>query len=255
MSSDSINIVTVGLALFVICAGFVLVRGTLRILLNCLVLGISTWIAFRVWHQAPELVKASCGSAVPWLVASVPFIAFFASFILGRAIVRFLTSPLRKRDDERPPLTAPRLLGLGFFSLIPTCLIGLIIAALIYHFGSISELKGAAGKSGPKSEWIQSLKSTVEKSIPPQWLKILDPSADPDRLTLAKAISRQSASPLKPVIDPKTGKPIPRAIIVDDPELQGLAREGKFGSLLRHPMLTKALNDPQLKAFLKDLKL
>jgi len=58
-----------------------------------------------------------------------------------------------------------------------------------------------------------------------------------------------------PVIDPKTGKPIPRAIIVDDPELQGLAREGKFGSLLRHPMLTKALNDPQLKAFLKDLKL
>jgi hypothetical protein len=255
MSSDSINIFTVGLALFVICAGFVLVRGTLRILMNCLVLGISTWVGFRVWHQAPELVKATCGSAVPWLVASLPFIVFFASFILGRAIVRFLTAPLLKRDDERPPLTASRLLGLGFFALIPTCLVGLIIAALIYHFGSISELKGAAGKSDAKSEWIQSLKSTVEKSVPPQWLKMLDPSADPERLTLAKAISRQSATPKKPAIDSKTGKPIPRAVIVDDPELQGLAREGKFGSLLRHPLLTKALNDPQLKAFLKDLKL
>lgn len=255
MSSDSINIVTVGLALFVICAGFVLVRGTLRILLNCLVLGLSTWVGFRVWHQAPELVKAISGSEEPLLVTAAPFVAFIVPFIIGRTIVRFLLSPLRKGADERSPLTAPRLLGLGFFSLIPTCLIGLIIAALIYHFGSISELKGAAGKSGPKSEWIQSLKSTVEKSIPPQWLRILDPLADPDRLTIAKAISRQSASPLKPAIDPKTDKPIPRAIIVDDPELQGLAREGKFGSLLRHPLLTKALNDPQLKAFLKDLKL
>jgi hypothetical protein len=255
MSSDSINIVTVGLALFVICAGFVLVRGTLRILLNCLVLGISTWVGFRVWHQAPELVKAITGSKEPLLVTAAPFVAFMISFTIGRTIVRFLTSPLRKMDEDRAPLSASRLLGLGFFSLIPTCLIGLIAAALIYHFGSISELKGAAGKSGSQSQWIESLKSTVEKSIPSQWLKILDPSADPERLTLAKAISRQSASPLKPVTDPKTGKPIPRAIIVDDPELQGLAREGKFGSLLRHPMLSKALNDPQIKAFLKDLKL
>lgn len=255
MSFDSINIVTIGLALFVICAGFVLVRGTLRILLNCLVLGISTWVGFRVWHQAPELVKAISGSKEPLLVTAAPFVAFIIAFIIGRTIVRFLLSPLRKGADERPPLTAPRLFGLGVFSLIPTCVIGLVVAAVIYHVGSISEIKQAAGKSGPASSQIQSLKSFVEKSIPSQWLKIIDPSADPDRLTLAKAISRQSASPLKPVIDPKTGKPIPRAIIVDDPELQGLAREGKFGSLLRHPMLTKALNDPQLKAFLKDLKL
>ena len=39
--------------------------------------------------------------------------------------------------------------------------------------------------------------------------------------------------------DPATGKPIPRAIVVDDPELTGLARKGRYGDLLRHPVLTK----------------
>jgi hypothetical protein len=42
---------------------------------------------------------------------------------------------------------------------------------------------------------------------------------------------------------------------VDDPELQKLARQGKFGTLLRHPLLTKALEDPKLQALLKDLNL
>ena len=85
--------------------------------------------------------------------------------------------------------------------------------------------------------------------------KILDPVAEPSRLALAKLITAQADSPLNPVINPQTGKPIPRAIIVNDPELQNLARDGNYGTLLRHPLLTKALADPQVKKILKDLSL
>ena len=86
-------------------------------------------------------------------------------------------------------------------------------------------------------------------------MKALDPLAEPSRLALAKLVTVQAESPLEPVIDPRTGKPIPRAIIVEDSELQTLAREGKFGTLLRHPLLTKALNDPKVQALIKDLNL
>ena len=56
-------------------------------------------------------------------------------------------------------------------------------------------------------------------------------------------------------MNPRTGEPIPRAIIVDEPVLQKLAREGKFDTLLRHPLLTKALADPKIQKLLHDLNL
>jgi hypothetical protein len=49
------------------------------------------------------------------------------------------------------------------------------------------------------------------------------------------------------VTDPQTGRPYPRAIIVDDPELMDLAREGRFSTLLRHPLLSEALKDPMIR--------
>jgi hypothetical protein len=49
------------------------------------------------------------------------------------------------------------------------------------------------------------------------------------------------------VIDPETGLPYPRAIIVDDPELADLAREGRFSTILRHPLLSEALKDPLVR--------
>ena len=84
--------------------------------------------------------------------------------------------------------------------------------------------------------------------------QVVYPLADPSRLTLAKVITAQSQPAPKPVIDPQTGKPVPRAIIVNDPELQNLARDGKFATLLRSPLLTKALSDPKVQAILKNLQ-
>ena len=75
----------------------------------------------------------------------------------------------------------------------------------------------------------------------------LDPMASEPRLRLAKMIAAGSAKPLEPVINPETGRPYPRAIIVDDPELLNLARDGRFSTLLRHPLLSEALKDPLIR--------
>lgn len=252
----SINLTTIALAIFVVCAGFVLLRGVMKMLLGCLVLGSSAWVGFRLWQLAPELVKACFGTPVAWLVPVIPIVAFLTTFFIGRMLVKLLASPFQKSDDERPPLTLGRLLGAALFTLVPTCLVVTLLAILVYHAGSVAEIKHTAGVATPSatSDLIQNLKTSVEQSIPPSWLKLFDPLADPSRLELAKIITAQSKPELAPVIDPRTGKPIPRAIIVNDPELQNLAREGSFATLLRSPLLTKALNDPKVQAFLKNFQ-
>ena len=252
----SISLTTVALAVFVVCAGFVLLRGMLRMLLGCLVLGSSAWVGLRVWQLAPDLVKACFGMYLPWLATVIPVAAFLITFLIGRTIVKFFSRPFQPSADDRPPLTLSRLLGAALFTLVPTCLVVTLLAILIYHAGSVSEIRQTAGTSTPSrsSDVIKDLKSSVEKSIPPAWLQLIDPLTDPSRLTLAKIITEQSQPQRTPLIDPKTGKPIPRAVIVDDPELQNLAREGKFATLLRSPLLTKALNDPKVQAFLKNFQ-
>ena len=59
---------------------------------------------------------------------------------------------------------------------------------------------------------------------------------------------------LSNMVDPATGKPYPRAVVVADPALQGLARQKDFSSLLRHPNLTRALDDPKVKQAIDEQK-
>ena len=248
-----LNLTTIALTLFVVCAGFVLIRGIIRILLGCVVLGASAWVAWRLWQLSPELVKACVGNHLEWAATVLPIVGFLLTFIILRTIVRFLSSPFRRSPGERPPLTLGRFFGMIVFALIPTCLIGLIVIILIHHVGAVAEIRTAAGPATPPpaSDVIHSLKASVEKSIPQAWLKLLDPLADPSRVTLARIITEQSQPHRPPEFDPITGKPIPRAIIVNDPELQNLARDGRFTTLLQSPLLTKALNDPKVQEFLK----
>ena len=248
-----LNLTTIALSIFVVCAGFVLLRGIIRILLGCLVLGGSAWVGLRLWQMAPDLVKACVGNHFEWVAAALPVAGFLLTFVIGRTVVRFLSSPFTRSDGERPPLTLGRLFGVAVFTLIPTCLIVTLLAIVIYHAGSVAEIKTAASPATPTpaSDLVQSLKTSVEKSIPQSWLQWFDPLADPSRVALAKVITEQSRPHRPPEFDPATGKPIPRAIIVNDPELQNLARDGRFSALLRSPLLTKALNEPKIQEFLK----
>lgn len=253
----SLNLATLALAIFVVCAGFVLLRGGLKILLGCLVLGSSAWVGLHVWQLAPEFVKACFGQHISWLATALPVVAFLIVFLVGRFVVRLLASPFQSSSDQpRPPLTLARLLGVALFTLIPTALVISILAILIYHAGSVAEIRQSIDSSEPAAPaaLVHDLKDSLLTTIPPAWLEFLDPLIDPQRLALAKAITQQSQPRRPAVIDPLSGKPIPRAIIVDDPELQNLARDGKFATLLRSPLLTKALADPKVQAFLQTLQ-
>ncbi len=263
MSPDSIpqlSLGTAALIIFAVCAGFVALRGMTRMIIGTLVLSVSAWIGFRIWQMAPTLSIEWTGKSQSWITSGLPFIAFVTSFFLIRKIAKTLARPFGKSSDEHPPRSTIKTAFRLLLALIPTSLIWLIGATLLHHSGSIAEVRAYSEKSIGLQEttpdgFSQRLKSAIEAAVPESWLKALDPLTEPSRITLAKLIAAQSDSPLKPVIDPRTGKPIPRAIIVNDPELQNLAREGNFGTLLRHPLLTKALADPSVKKLLKDLSL
>ena len=264
MSPDSIPQISLGTAVLIVvaaCAGFVMLRGLTRMLVGTVVLALSSWIGFNVWQRAPSISVEWFGRSLGLVTTGLPIAAFLASFVLIRRIGKAVARPFgenQDRDNTSPSVirTAFRLL----LALIPTTLICLIGATLIHHTGSIAEVRAFSEKNlgnedATPAKFSQNLKKSVEHALPESWLRFLDPLADPSRLALAKAIAARSGAPTEPVMDPDTGKPIPRAIIVDDPDLQKLAREGKFGTLLRHPLLTKALDDPKVQSLLKDLKL
>ncbi len=263
MSPDSIPQISLGtaaLVIFAVCAGFVLLRGMTRMIVGTVVLSLSAWIGFRVWQQAPTLSIEWTGQSPAWITNGLPAAAFLVSFFILRKIAKAIVRPFGKSPAEEKPRSIIKLAFLLLLALVPTSLLWIIGATIIHHNGSVAEVRAYSEKSIGIPEttpdgFSQKLKSSVEAAIPASWLKALDPLADPSRLALAKLITAQSDSSLKPVINPQTGKPIPRAIIVNDPELQNLAREGNYGTLLRHPLLTKALADPKIQKLLHDINL
>lgn len=250
---ESLNLTTLLLILFVICAVVVLLRGALRILSGCAVLAAAGWAALRVWSFCPEWSNRWFGAPLPWLSLVLPAVTLIVVVLLGRMIVRWITSPFRKSADDTPrPLTLGRLLGAAMLSIIPTCLLGTLVAVLILHAGEIEEMRqGNRSKPAkPFASLVMEWRKSLIAWVPVRWVRWFDPGFDPSRLPLAREIQRRSQQEFPPVIDPATGKPFPRAILVEDPALQELARDGSFSSLLRHPLLTRALQDPTLKSFL-----
>ncbi len=252
-SLPQISLGTAALAIFALCAVYVLLRGLTRMLMSTAVIAASAWLGFLVWQQAPELSVRTLGKSVPWLENGLPIAAFVVSFLAIRAIGKLLLAPFGGGSKSRPASFAGGLVRL-VFALVPTSVIWLSGATLVHHAGAISEIRESTGSpqdSEKPDDLRAKLKTAVADIVPDSWLAWLDPLARPDRLALAKLIAFQEKPEREPVIDPETGKPYPRAIVVTDPALQNLAREGKYDTLLSHPELTKALDDPKIKRLLR----
>jgi hypothetical protein len=251
MSPDTIPQISLGSAVLVIfaaCVGFLMLRGLARMLTATIVLGLSAWAGIVVWREAPTFVLQFLGRTDPWLTTGLPVATFALSLILLRRVAKMLVRPLGDHPDAGADSTIPLPFRL-LLALIPTTIICLIAAALIHHTGSVAELQAFAEEKfrieeASTATFTRQLKDAINAALPESWLGKIDPLAAPGRLALAKEITAHSKSPPDPVIDPASGQPVPRAIIVDDPDLQNLARDGKFGTLLRHPLLGKWLNDP-----------
>lgn len=240
---------TAALVIFALCAGFVFLRGVVRMLFGTLLLGGSLLVGFVVWQKTPGWMVALMGKPVEWVSIALPVAAFLATFLVSRAVVGFFMRPFKGAGDgARTPVGIVVRLVLA---LVPTGFLWLVGATLVHHFGAIAEVeKSADGKKVADQGWVErfaELKKAVAGIVPQDWLAKLDPLADPDHLSLAKWIASQSGKKAPELIDPETGKPYPRAILVEEPELTRLADDGRFGTLLRHPLLEKALNDPGVR--------
>lgn len=250
-STPALSLGSAALIVFLLCAGFVLLRGMTRMILGTLVIGLSGFAAYKLWQLAPELSVQWTGKSVVWLIQALPIAGFFLSWFLLRKLLRVFGNPSGKSGKSQWPSSFIGFGGRLLLALIPAAAICLIALIVLNHSNSVAEIRVHADPKSKKSpaSYTQQFKPYIDRILPDSWLKTLDPIADPARLELAKLISTQAR---KPELDPKTGKPIPRAIPVNDPDVQALARNGNFDTLLRHPLLTKALEDPAVKKLLKD---
>lgn len=264
-----ISLGTAAILIFLVCAAYVLLRGMMRMMAGTLVLAASLWLGFQTWQLAPQLSIDWTGDLSALITHGLPPLVTIAAFFLLRAVAAAITRPFGPKPGEDAP-AGPRLVRRMIrlpLAIIPAAVLWLIGAVFVHHAGSIAEIRAVAEQTGTDdapnaSPWLARLKESVSKTLPKPLLAWLDPLAEPGRLNLAKWIASLESAPagsdyrsaLEPMIDPATGRPIPRAIIVDDPDLQDLARDGSFGTLLRHPSLTRALQDPELREAIERLR-
>lgn len=258
MSPDSLpqlSLGTAALVIFVVCAAFVMMRGIARMLVGTAVLAAALYAGFHVWQLAPALAMEWIGKPATWFTVSLPVAAFLAAFLLLRALVKFAASPFARDREATPPSSITATIFRFAFALVPTLLVSGALAILVHHAGSVEEIRSfAEAPSDPAQPgWAERLKQALEPYLPAELLETFDPLAEPTRLALAKRIARQSGEAHLPVLDPSTGQPYPRGIVVDDPALKELARQGNFGTLLRHPLLTQALADPKVREAVRDV--
>jgi uncharacterized membrane protein required for colicin V production len=255
-SIPQISLGTAAIAIFVICAALTLMRGLTRIFIGSLVIAASAWVGFWAWQNAPAIGIRFVGKPLPWLSIAWPAIACLLSFVVLRKLVNFIVRPFGKSTEtQKSPIR--RAFGL-LFALVPAGLLSLVGAMLLHHAGSVAEVRhyvdASKGDTG-YSQLFTSLKASVENAIPSAWIRTLDPSTNHARLNLAKLISASAEDSVPPKATLILEEPILRAIVVDEKELRGLAREKRFGTLLSHPSLDKALNDPRVKKALDRLDL
>ena len=251
-----LNLGVTVLAILLICLGLVLLRGIAKIIVGSAILAASAWIALVTWQISPALCYELLGKSDGFLVFTPPILAFGLSFWLLVKALRFILTPFEMFQSGERPKTS--LFSGLLVALVPTFVLFLITASLIHHFGTVEEVRSFALSSSttatPSSRgYIKNFKQSIDSIVPDSWLRKLDPLTDPDRVQTAKLVTRRTQQEPAPVIDPETGQPYPRAIIVDDPELQNLVRQNKFGALLRHPILTKATQDPIVQKLLRHL--
>lgn len=258
MSLSSIPHLSLGtsiLTIFLVCLALVMLRGIARMLTGTFILALSGWVGLVTWHHSPELSYQAFGKPVGAILFGLPIVAFGCTFFTLIKFVRFAVTPFEQfRSDERRRTSV--ISGL-LVALVPTLTLFILSAGLLHHFSSVEELRAYATGSESTNRirvFFLNCKSSLDRIVPASVMHKLDPVTDPARMEIARLVTSRSKTNPPPVIDPETGELYPRAIIVDEPELQNLAREEKYGTLIRHPVLTKALDDPMVQSLLKTVK-
>ncbi len=240
------------LLIFAVCAVYMLIRGLLKTITSLSVLGLSIWIGFLTWQKAPSLAFQWTNQTSPLITTGLPILTFILSFILIRKILRFFFTPISTQpeeyDDSPPPSRS--FTGKLFVTFIFATVFCLIAAAVLHHITSVAEIRNHAQNGGVQNDitgFAARLKNSLTSAIPASLMDKLDPLASEPRVQLAKIIAGNSENPAQSEINPKTSQLIAIKDLIDEPELISLAKDGRFSTLLRHPLLSKAVNDPLIK--------
>lgn len=249
------------LIIFLICAAFIILRGIFRVVIASIILTFSTWITFIVWQYSPSLSVAWFDKSMDLVTTGLPIITFIVVLLGLRYGIKFLLKPLgsdNKETPKRKPLTTSRVAFTLIFSLLPTSILFIVVMAMLHHHGTVAELKHFANKESEEThfeKFTRNFKNSVEQVVPEPVMLALDPLADKSRVALAKVITHQSEPQMALIVDPETNEPIPRAIIVEDAEVNHLVEKRHFSTLLRHPVITDTLKKPEVQEFIRKLQL
>lgn len=260
-SIPDISLGTAALLVFGAIASLAVLRGLLRILWGTLVLCAAGFLAFLAWRHTPALAHEVLGSEARWPSIVVPAVVFLLAFFLLRAVGRFLVHPLGNADEEsaeKNRRSPARWAATLLLSLIPTALLWFSGATLLRHFGSIAEVKAFASSIDDqpvpdRAAFLAKLKDRIEQSIPAEWFESVDPLSDRARVNLAKLLALGDSEPPKAI--PVMEEDEVRALVLGDPELRRLAAQGRYSEILRDPRLDRVLENPDLRATLRELEL
>lgn len=233
---------TAGLLIFAACALLAVLRGFLRMLTGSLVLCASGYAGYVVWRHAPGLPMV------------VPVVAGLVVFLVLRWVLRFATRPFSGGDGERSSMM--RRGWTLLFSLVPTSLLWFTGVTLVRNAGSVAEIRSFVDgeDTEARSAFLAELKGAIDRSLPVDWFKTIDPLADEARVTLAKLIALgDSDAPPKAI--PVMEEPEIRKLIEGDAKLRELARTKRYADILRDPRLDHVMADPDLRRMLADLDL
>jgi hypothetical protein len=234
---------TAALLIFLACALLAMLRGFMRMLMGSLVLCASGYAGYSIWRYAPGLPLA------------VPVLSGLVVLLVLRLVLRFAARPFGGGEAAERPSAMRRAWTL-LFSLVPTSLLWFAGVALLRNAGSVAEIRRFVDEadSHAQSDFLAEMKGTIDRVLPVDWFKSVDPLADEARVTLAKLIALgDSGAPPRAI--PVMEEPEIRELIAGDAKLRDLARAKRYADILRDPRLDHVMADPDLRKMLADLDL
>lgn len=256
-----ISLGTAALLIFGAIASLAVLRGLLRILWGTVTVCLAGLAGFYAWKYTAVVSRGLFDRDIEWLAVVLPALAFLVTLLALRFLGRTLVHPLGTPNEEtagknrRSPLRWATTL---LFSLVPTVLLWFAGAALLRHFGSVSEIRdyvAASADSGENAQpsFLTRVKQDIEQALPENWFDNLDPLTDRSRVNLAKLISVADDPPPKAI--PVLEEEEIRRIVASDDNLRRLARQGRYAEILRDPRLDQLLENDNLRQVLAELEL
>ena len=252
-SIPQISLGTAALLIFGAIASLAVLRGLIRILWGTTVLCLAGFVAFHLWNHAPAISSQFIGRDLPALSWVLPAVGFLLSAFLLRFLAKTFFAPLRHPNEEaahqnrRSPVRWAITLLL---SLVPTSAVWFFGATFLRHAGSVAEIRSFVDTHNlpDHTPFLAKIKESIDRALPSDWFATIDPLTSSSRLNLVKLIATADNPPPKAVA--VLEESAIRDLVLSDPQLRELARQGRYSEILRDPRLDRLLENDNLREVL-----